>query len=154
MGRRRNGDRRGRARCDRWDAATRPGCACTTRPRGHDDGHGLARAAGLNDALIPAYQTCIQTAEACISHCQQRLAQGDKSLGDCLRTALETDTVCSAVLKMAGLNSRFTAAIAKQSIPVMQACVEACKEHVDHHAQCKACHDACLKAIDAAKLAV
>jgi Cys-rich four helix bundle protein (predicted Tat secretion target) len=113
-----------------------------------------APAPRLNDALIPAYQTCIQTAEACISHCQQLLAQGDKSLGDCLRTALDTDTLCSAVLKMAGLNSRFTAAIAKQSIPVMQACVEACKEHVDHHVQCKACHDACLKAIDAAKLAV
>ena len=85
------------------------------------------------------------------SHCQQLLAQGDKSLGTCLRTALDTDTVCSTVLKLAGLNSRFTAAMAKQSVAVMQACVEACKEHVAHHAECKACHDACLAAIDAAK---
>jgi Cys-rich four helix bundle protein (predicted Tat secretion target) len=128
-------------------------------PPAHD--HAAMMAAGsaapaprLNDALIPAYQACTRAAETCIAHCQQLLAQGDKSLGACLRTALDADTVCSAVLKLAGLNSRYTAAMAKQSIPVMQACVEACKEHVDHHAECKACHDACLKAIDAAKGAV
>ena len=104
-------------------------------------------------ALVAPYQECIRAALTCISHCQQLLAQGDKSLGTCLKTALDTEVVCSSVLKLATLNSPFTPALAKQSVAVMQACVDACKEHVSHHAQCKACHDACLKAIDAAKAA-
>jgi Cys-rich four helix bundle protein (predicted Tat secretion target) len=101
--------------------------------------------------LVAPYQECVRAAQACMSHCQQLLAQGDKSLGACLKTALDTEVVCSAVLKLANLNSQFTPALAGQSISVMQSCVEACKEHVAHHAECKACHDACLKAIEAAK---
>jgi Cys-rich four helix bundle protein (predicted Tat secretion target) len=102
-------------------------------------------------ALVAPYQECVRASQACISHCQQLLAQGDKSLGTCLRTALDTEVVCGSVLKLANLNSQFTPPLARQSIAVMQACVEACKEHVDHHAECKACRDACLKAIEAAK---
>jgi Cys-rich four helix bundle protein (predicted Tat secretion target) len=101
--------------------------------------------------LVAPYQECVRASQACMSHCQQLLAQGDKSLGACLKTALDTEVVCSAVLKLANLNSQFTPTLAKQSVAVMQACVEACKEHVAHHAECKACHDACLKAIEAAK---
>ena len=115
----------------------------------------LANAAPLlprkYDGALPAYQACTQAAEVCIAHCQQLLARGDASVGTCLRTALDTDVVCGAVLKLAGLNSAFTPALARDSVAVMQACVEACKEHIAHHAECKACHDACLKAIDAAK---
>jgi len=48
------------------------------------------------------------------------LAQGDKALGDCLRMALDTEVVCGEVLKLAGLNSDFTAALAKQSVAVMR----------------------------------
>ena len=103
------------------------------------------------DGAVPAYQACTQAAEVCIAHCQQLLARGDASVGTCLRTALDTDVVCGAVLKLAGLNSAFTPTLARDSIAVMQDCVEACKPHVSHHVECKACHDACLKAIDAAK---
>ena len=77
------------------------------------------------DALVGPYQECTHAAEVCISHCQQLLAQGDTGLGECLRTALDTEVVCNAVLKLAGLNSNFTATLAKQSVAVMQACVEA-----------------------------
>jgi Cys-rich four helix bundle protein (predicted Tat secretion target) len=104
------------------------------------------------DGLVVPYQACTRAAQSCIAHCQELLAQGDKSLGECLRTALDTEAVCSTVLKLASFNSKFAASLAKESIAVMQACVNACKEHVNHHAACKACHDACLKAIQAAKL--
>ena len=102
-------------------------------------------------ALVAPYQECVRASQACIAHCQQLLAQGDKSLGTCLRTALDTEVVCSSLIKLSNLNSQFTSALARQSVAVMQACVDACKEHVEHHAECKACHDACLKAIEAAK---
>lgn len=105
------------------------------------------------DGLIPAFQECTRAAQACIAHCQELLAQGDKAMGACLRTALDTDAVCSTVLRLASLNSRFTGALAKSSVPVMEACIKACKEHVNHHAECKACHDACLKAVELARAA-
>ena len=63
---------------------------------------------------------CTRAAEVCSSHCLQLLAQGDKALGDCLRMALDTEVVCGEVLKLAGLNSDFTAALAKQSVAVMR----------------------------------
>lgn len=121
----------------------------------HDHAAMMAPAAAPTKygALVAPYQECVRASQACISHCQRLLAQGDKSLGTCLRTALDTEVVCSSVLKLANLNSQFTSALARQSVAVMQACVEACKEHIEHHAECKACHDACLKAIEAAKLA-
>jgi Cys-rich four helix bundle protein (predicted Tat secretion target) len=127
-----------------------------TAPPAHDHAAMMAArsAPSRYSALVVPYQECARASQACISHCQQLLAQGDKSLGTCLRTALDTEVVCSSVLKLANLNSQFTPALARQSIAVMQACVEACKEHVDHHAECKACHDACLKAIDAARALV
>lgn len=100
--------------------------------------------------FIAAYQECLAAAGACIAHCQVLLAQGDKSLGACLRTALDTDLTCSATLRAATLQSAYLGALAKTSVTAMQACIEACKPHVDHHAECKRCHDACLAAVKAA----
>jgi Cys-rich four helix bundle protein (predicted Tat secretion target) len=126
-------------------------------PPAHDHAAMMAAAAPAAprryDALIPSFQACIAAAQVCTSHCQQLLAQGDRSLGDCLRTVLDSEVVCSAVLKLAGLNSSFTGSLARQSIAVMQACADACKAHVDHHVACKNCHDSCLKAIEAARSA-
>jgi Cys-rich four helix bundle protein (predicted Tat secretion target) len=141
-----------------WASAQAQTSASAANPHAHHD-HGNAaapkpsRAAapkGL-DNLISAYQKCQVSARRCISHCQKLLASGDKSVGNCLRTALDVDVSCDAVLKLAGTESTFTAAYAKASLAVMQACVEACKEHIEHHAECKACHDGCLSAMAAAK---
>jgi Cys-rich four helix bundle protein (predicted Tat secretion target) len=138
-------------------AAAAPGVllAQAGAPAAHDH-NAMTKAAAARmprryDALVAPYQGCVQAARVCIAHCQQQLAQGDKSLAECLRTALDTDVVCNATLQLAGLNSRFTAEQARASIAVMQACVDACKEHAQHHAECKTCHDACLKAIEAAR---
>ena len=49
----------------------------------------------------------------------------------------------------AGLNSAYTPALAKTAVAAMEACVKSCKPHIEHHAECKGCHDACLVAIDA-----
>ncbi|MBN8489363.1 MAG: hypothetical protein J0M20_16765 [Burkholderiales bacterium] len=100
--------------------------------------------------LVNAYQACVAAANACIAHCQVLLAQGDKSLGACLRTALDTELTCSATLRAATLQSPYLGALAKTSVAAMQACIEACKPHVEHHAECKRCHDACVAAVRAA----
>ncbi|MEY4767061.1 MAG: hypothetical protein RI907_3734 [Pseudomonadota bacterium] len=103
------------------------------------------------NAIVAPFQACTSAAAVCISHCQVLLAQGDKAMAECLRTALDCDVVCNAALKAANLNSDFTPALLKPSIEAMQACVKACHPHVDHHAECRACHDACLSAIAAAR---
>ena len=101
------------------------------------------------DSLVKPLASCMAAVQVCTAHCQVVLATGDKSMGDCLRTALDCDVICGAALKAAGLNSTFTPALAKAAMAAMEACVKTCKPHVDHHAECKGCHDACLVAIDA-----
>jgi len=108
-------------------------------------------ASGRYAALAATFSDCAAAAEDCIAHCQSVLATGDKSLGECLKTALACDTSCVAVARLARLDSEFTAGFAKASIAVMEACAAACKPHVEHHAICKACFDACGKTISAAK---
>lgn len=102
-------------------------------------------------ALVPSFQKCSEAVAACIAHCQELLAKGDKSVGECQRTALDCDVVCNATLRAALIHSSYTPALARTAVQAMEACVKACKPHIDHHAECKACHDACLAAIAAAK---
>jgi Cys-rich four helix bundle protein (predicted Tat secretion target) len=102
-------------------------------------------------ALVAPFQACTAATAMCIDHCQVLLAQGDKGMADCLRTALDCDVTCAAVLKAATLNSTFTPALAKTALLAMDACVKACKPHVDHHAECRNCHDACLSAMAAVR---
>lgn len=99
--------------------------------------------------LIPPLQDCTKAVGACIAHCQILLAAGDKSMGRCLRTALDCDVTCGAALKAAALNSNYTPALARTAKAAMETCVKACKPHIEQHAECKACHDACLAAMEA-----
>lgn len=103
------------------------------------------------DAVVAPFQACTVAMGNCIAHCQMMLADGDTSMADCLRTALDADVVCNATLRAATLNSTLTPALAGVSVTAMEACVAACKPHVAHHAECKACHDACVTAIAAAR---
>ncbi len=110
----------------------------TAKPRRYDD-------------LVEPFQACSKAVAVCISHCQTLLATGDRSLGRCLRTALDCDVVCNAALRAALIDSNYTPSLARTAVAAMGACVKACKPHIEHHAECKDCHDACLAAIDAAK---
>lgn len=102
-------------------------------------------------ALATAYGDCAAAAQACISHCQSLLATGDKSLGDCLKAVLDTDAIATAVARLGRYDSAWAPVIAKQSISVLDACIEACRPHVAHHAACRACSDACKNAIAKAR---
>jgi len=115
----------------------------------HPDHHGTGRYA----ALAQAFASCAATATECVSHCQRLLAEGDTMMGDCLRTALACDAICPAVARLARLESDQAPAFAKAAIPSMQACMDACKPHIEHHAFCKACFEACGAAVAAAQAA-
>lgn len=106
---------------------------------------------GAYRALLPSFETCQSALGRCIAHCQRLLAEGEKSVADCLRTALDCDVSCGATLRAASLDSVYTPALARVAVPALEGCIEACKPHVDHHAECKACHDACVAALKAAR---
>ncbi len=98
-------------------------------------------------ALARAFDGCAAAAETCIPHCQQQLATGDAALADCLRAALDADAVAVAIGRLARNRSAWAAVLAKQSLSILDACVEACRPHRAAHPACRACFDACGKAI-------
>lgn len=118
--------------------------------KGHQHQGGSATAGATESALAKAFDACAAAATACIAHCQKSLATGDKMMAECLKTALDCDALCEAVAKLARYESAQAPAIAKASIPAMKACADACKPHVEHHAVCKTCFDACNEAVSAA----
>ena len=131
-------------------AAATPALAQARKDENPHHSHGAAPARTF-DAVIAPLQSCTSAVSVCIAHCQVLLAGGDKSMGLCLRTALDCDVVCPAALRAAGLNSAYTPALLRTGVSAMEACIKACKPHVDHHAECKSCHDSCVAAVAAAR---
>ena len=112
-----------------------------------------ASAEDRHRALATAFAACAAAAQVCIGHCQMLLATGDGRLADCLRTALDCDAIASAVARLARNDSAWAPVVAKQSISMLDACVEACRPHRAHHAECRACFEACTRAIAATRAA-
>jgi len=55
-----------------------------------------------HQALIAASSNCVVKGEACMAHCQQMLAAGDRSmLPDCPRLGIEMVTICGALRTLA-----------------------------------------------------
>ncbi|ROH92041.1 Csp1 family four helix bundle copper storage protein [Stagnimonas aquatica] len=117
----------------------------------HPGHHGVGAGTGRYAALAQAFASCAGTATECVSHCQRLLAEGDTMMGDCLKTSLACDAICPAVARLARLESDQAPVFAKAAIPAMQACMDACKPHIEHHAFCKACFEACGAAVAAAQ---
>lgn len=138
------------ARSDVAAAKSKP-AAAVDHSAHHDHAAMASAPAGRYAALATVYADCAARATECITHCQSVLATGDKSLGDCLKTALACQTTCTAVAQLARLNSDFAPALARDTVPVMKACLDACRPHIEHHTICKACFDACESAIKAAQ---
>lgn len=81
------------------------------------------------------------------------MAGGDAGLADCLRAAQDCEAIATAVARLAGNRSAWAPVVARQSIAMLDACVEACRPHRDRHPACKACLEACAKAIAATRAA-
>ena len=94
---------------------------------------------------------CVQAGEACLSHCLRLLSGGDTSLGPCAITAREMLAVCRAVETLALADSKHLASAAALCANVCEDCRIECEKHAGHHAECKACAEACERTIAAAK---
>jgi Cys-rich four helix bundle protein (predicted Tat secretion target) len=96
----------------------------------------------VRQALIDSAGACTVAAEACLTHCVDLMAAGDKSLQACTVCSREVLAVCSALRSLAAQNSPHLAALAMVSAEVCKSCVAECNKHAQHVA-CKTCADAC-----------
>ncbi|MCQ9374894.1 four-helix bundle copper-binding protein [Methyloversatilis sp. XJ19-13] len=101
--------------------------------------------------LIASTSTCISTGEVCREHCIRLLSEGDKGMGDCAKAVSQMLALCTALQSLAAQNSPLLVATATVALEGCNRCADACKPHVDHHAECKACFDACQDCIKACK---
>lgn len=114
----------------------------------------VAVAAAADDearALARAASGCVRAGEACLQHCLDLLATGDKSLGDCAKMVNQMLAVCRAVGPIADAGGTHLVAMARLCQAVCTDCEKACREHAAHHDVCKACADACESTAAAAK---
>lgn len=102
-------------------------------------------------ALARAASGCVRAGEACLQHCLDLLASGDKSLGDCAKMVTQMLAVCRAVGPIADAGGRHLPAMAQLCQAVCTDCEKVCREHASHHEVCKACADACQTTAAAAK---
>jgi Cys-rich four helix bundle protein (predicted Tat secretion target) len=112
-----------------------------------DDHHDHHESSGGNGDLVRAAGACETTGELCQAHCQAMLAKGDTSLAECSRSVHEMMAGCSALMKLAAVNSKHLPAMAKLCSQILDDCRIACEKH-EKHDECKACAEACEACIE------
>lgn len=120
---------------------------------GHDMEHmGQDHSAlALHQELIDVALKCVNRGDVCVNHCLTSLATGDTSLKDCIRSVSAMLPMCSALAKLAALNSSRLRDVAKVCMDICDDCQKECDKHAEHHAACKACAQSCGECIDACK---
>lgn len=98
------------------------------------------------EALVATTFDCLRAGEDCLRHCGDRLAVGDKTMGECNRAVQNMLALCGAMAKVATYASaepnriRHLAAVCGD---VCRDCAKACRPHESHHASCKSCMETC-----------
>jgi Cys-rich four helix bundle protein (predicted Tat secretion target) len=96
-----------------------------------------------NQKAIEAALECVKTGEACISHCQMMLANGDKSMAECLKSALEMTAMCRALASLAAYESKSLKKAAAACAEICRNCEKTCEAHASKHAVCNDCMNSC-----------
>lgn len=99
------------------------------------------------DELIRATSRCIPTADICLAHCLELLGEGDKAMAACARSVVETRAICDALRVLASQKSKATHQVAAIAADLCKACEAECRNHAQHHTQCKDCADACADCV-------
>jgi Cys-rich four helix bundle protein (predicted Tat secretion target) len=94
---------------------------------------------------------CVRVGEACLEHCIRSLASGSSMMADCAKAVQQMIPVCRAISSLSAMGSTHARALAATCAAVCAECASVCEPHVGHHAECKACFDACRNAEAAAR---
>ena len=128
--------------------------AISTAALAADHDHHNHGASSRNAGLIAASADCLKTGEACLAHCIYLLGNGDKSMAACAQSVNELLASCTALMKLAGQDSKFVPAIAKVAAEICANCEKECRKHADHHPECKACAESCAACVKECKKAI
>lgn len=107
-----------------------------------------AKPAGKHAALIRASAECVEKGQACLAHCFELIAAGDKSVVECAKLVTELNAACQALQTLAAGNSKNLYLFGSAVKQICNACERECRKHADHHVQCRECADACVKCRD------
>jgi Cys-rich four helix bundle protein (predicted Tat secretion target) len=99
--------------------------------------------------LLDQVNNCIDKGRRCISHCLVAFKEGDTSLAECAAKTHEMEAICQAFAYLVTSNSIYLKDQARICATVCADCEEACKEHADHHAECRDCAKACRDVVKA-----
>lgn len=117
---------------------------------GHDHahnhaGHGAAAENARFAAVHAAALSCVGAGKNCLAHCVRLLSAGDQSMAQCAKNVNQMLALCTAVMDLAAQNSDLLPQVARACVKACEACAAACKEHINHHAECRACYESCVK---------
>jgi Cys-rich four helix bundle protein (predicted Tat secretion target) len=107
-----------------------------------EPGHSQTPAGGASKALLSSASVCVSAGEACLTHCLEMLAAGDKTMAACAKTARETMAVCGALLSVAAQGAPSLSKLAAVAFDVCKRCEAECLKHAQH-SPCKDCAAAC-----------
>jgi Cys-rich four helix bundle protein (predicted Tat secretion target) len=94
---------------------------------------------------------CVETGRLCLTHCNDALASGDKTMIECARTVRDMVAVCSMLNELASSRSRHLKQLLPGCRAVCQNCLDECKKHAARHAICKECANKCQACLDEMK---
>lgn len=123
-------------------------------PHAGHEAHAAATGGSANAAFAAATADCVEKGDACLQHCIASLSKGDTMMAECAAAVNEMLAVCRGMGTLALSGSKHLEAAARLCHDVCTDCAAACEPHVGHHETCKACHEACQRAIVEAKTLV
>lgn len=103
------------------------------------------------EAVRAAAAGCVSKGQVCLAHCIRLLSQGETSMDKCAVAVNQMLALCGALQNLAAQGSQLTPALAKVALDGCTQCAEACKPHIEHHAECNACYESCQECIKQCK---
>jgi Cys-rich four helix bundle protein (predicted Tat secretion target) len=94
---------------------------------------------------------CVRAGEACLEHCIRSLASGSTMMADCAKSVQQMIPICRALSSLSAMGSKHAQAVAVSCADACAECAAVCEPHAGHHAECKACFEACRSSEAAAR---
>jgi Cys-rich four helix bundle protein (predicted Tat secretion target) len=105
----------------------------------HEHHHAPAAA-----GVVAAAHDCLAAGDACLQHCIEALAAGDKAMVDCARSVNQMLATCQAISKLAAQGAPLLKDLAAVCAKACRECEAQCKKH-EQHPPCKRCAETCAR---------
>lgn len=126
-------------------AALAAGLAQAAAPKAkpHDHMHHHHGAAADYGDLAHAATHCVMFGEACIGHCLELLADGEKDMAACAQSVEQMMSACTMLRQLATWKSAYVPRMAAVVMDMCKACEDECRKHEKKHKVCRDCAESC-----------